>query len=36
MRTTYKLPHPTKGGHDQAAAFERQKKKTLSNHLVRL
>jgi hypothetical protein len=29
LRTTYKLklPHPTKGGADQAAASERQKKK---------
>jgi hypothetical protein len=35
-----KLPHPTKGGASQAAAYERQKKqktkqKILPNHLVR-
>jgi hypothetical protein len=31
LRTTYKLklPHLTEGGDDQAAATERQKKKTL-------
>jgi hypothetical protein len=32
----HKLPHLTEGGADQAAATERQKKKTLSNHLARL
>jgi hypothetical protein len=31
-----KLPHLTEGGADQAAAAERQKKKTLPNHLARL
>jgi hypothetical protein len=38
LRTIYKLklPHLTERGADQEAASERQKKKTLPNHLARL